>query len=102
MDNNHDARLTSSELEKMVFDIHDRLLVIEDKLGLPMSGIERVIVRDIAGRREDQRLAEERRATAYHAAHVEAEKAGHRWPLDVFTPRLNAGEFDATPMPNGR
>jgi hypothetical protein len=68
---------------------------------LPLSAIERVIVRDIARRREEALLADKRRNDAFQAAKVEAEKAGHRGPLDVFTHRLNAGEFDAPPRPNG-
>jgi hypothetical protein len=87
-------RFTPVELEKMVLSLSDRLAVVEDKLDLPMSYVDKVMARDIARRREEARIADDRRLAAFRAAEAEAEQVGHRGPLDAFTRRLNAGEFE--------
>jgi hypothetical protein len=94
---NDTARFTPAELEKIVLGFSDRLAVIEDKLGLPMSAVDKALARDFARRREEHRLAETRRDEAYQAARAEAEKLGHRGPLDVFTHQLATGAFDPPP-----
>jgi hypothetical protein len=96
------ARYTLAELERIVLSFNDRLVVIEDRLGLPMSAVDRAIARDIARRREEALLADARRNEAFRQAQAEAEKVGHRGPLDIFTRKLNAGEFEPPrSRPNG-
>jgi hypothetical protein len=100
MDDNA-ARFTHADLEKMVFALSDRLLIVEDKLGLPMSYVEKILVGAIARRKEEARLADARRNEAFLEAKLEAEKVGHRGPLDEFVHRMNAGEFETPARPNG-
>jgi hypothetical protein len=95
--NNDAARFTHAELEKMLFAMSDRLLVVEAKLGLPLSYVEKMIADIIFKEREERRLAEAHRLEAFREAQAEAERAGCRTPLDEYALRLQAGEFDAPP-----
>jgi hypothetical protein len=97
MNDDNAPRFTPAELEKIVFGLNDRLLVVESRLGMPMSVIDKMVVEDITRRREEAKAAETRRNEAFYAARAEAEKAGDRGPLDAFTRRLNAGEFEPKP-----
>jgi hypothetical protein len=101
MDHDNAARFTHVELEKMLLAISDRLLVVEAKLGLPLSYVEETIADGLVREREERRLAEIRRLEAFRVASAEAEQLGHRGPLDEYTLRLRAGEFEPPPRPNG-
>jgi hypothetical protein len=100
--NDNAARFTHAELEQVVLAISDRLLVIEDRLGLPMSYVEKIIADGLVKEREERRLAETRRIEAFRMAQAEAERVGCRTPLDEYALRLRAGEFEPpTRRPNG-
>jgi hypothetical protein len=101
MDSNSAARFTHADLEQMVFALSDRRLVVEDRLGLPLSVVDRIQVEGVIRRKEEARLAEARRNDAFREAKAEAERVGHRGPLDEFTRRLHAGEFEPPSRTNG-
>jgi hypothetical protein len=86
---------------EMLRDIARRLLIVEAKLGLPMSYIDQIMVQDILKRQEERRAAHEQetadKIAALHEAEAEAERVGHRGPLDAFTLRVRRGEFDRYP-----
>jgi hypothetical protein len=83
----------------MLGNIADRLLVLEDKVGVPITYIERLRLRDLGRILGRERESRGRRQEAWAQAKAEAERVGHRGPIDDFTRRLKAGEFD---RPNGR
>jgi hypothetical protein len=91
----------AARLERVGADLHAvmsrfglRLLVVEDRLGLPMTAIERALVQQEWKRRQAARDADARRTQAFHEAEIEAARVGHQGPLEEFTWRLHAGEFD--------
>jgi hypothetical protein len=74
---------------------NERLLIIEDSLGLSMAYIDKLIVDDVLKSREAAKAAEEAKITAFHEAEAEAERVGKSKPIDDFAWRLKAGEFES-------
>jgi hypothetical protein len=94
------ARLdrVEAELYEALGAFSVRLSIIEDKLGLPMSYVDRIFAQHEVKRRQTAREAVIRRDEAFHKAEAEAARVGDNGPLDRFVQRLKAGEFD---RPNG-
>jgi hypothetical protein len=84
----------------MMRDISLRLLQVEAALDFPMSIAEHCIAtKALADRKaalDASRQANLERNKAFHRAEAEAERVGHRGPIDDFVRKLKAGEYEAT------
>lgn len=82
------------DLPDALHDLHARLLILEHRLGLPMSVADRMIVEAMVQRRADERESARRRDEEFGKAKAEAERVGSYEPIDAFVRKLKRGEFD--------
>jgi hypothetical protein len=81
-----------TELEELR-GLHERVLMLEAGFKAPMSIANGLIAQAL----DERRRAHAYRVEALNKAKVEAERVGHRGPVDDFVRRLKAGEFDQAP-----
>jgi hypothetical protein len=84
----------SEYLEAAVHDLNMRILWLEKLVGVPMSVVDRIIADEAYKRRRAPSEMARRCMEAGREAMAEAERVGHRGPIDRFVRRLKAGEFD--------
>jgi hypothetical protein len=82
------------DLPRLVHDVYDRLLIVEHKLGLPMSFVDRMLAEEMLRRRQARLEADARRDAAFRKAKTEAESLGHNGPVDDFVRELRRGAFE--------
>jgi hypothetical protein len=88
--------MSDSDLERLdaaLADINARLIWLEIKAGVPMSQLDRMIAKAMDARRRAPIEQARRNIEAFHEAEAEAERAGHRGPIDRFLQRLKAGRI---------
>jgi hypothetical protein len=82
------------DLTQRVRALEDRVLMLEAGLRAPMSPMDRQIAKAFDQKRWEPHEEARCRLEAFRKAQAEAERLGHRGPIDAFMRRLNAGEFD--------
>jgi hypothetical protein len=85
------ARL--ERLEEMSIELDYRLLWLEDRAGVPMSIIERLIAQRAVEQRRRPSQDRDLRLEAFRGALAEAERTGTNAPIDRFVQKLKAGGF---------
>jgi hypothetical protein len=88
-----DRRTRADSLGDEFYDLAMRVLWLEHRAGEPMSIVDEIMAKSA---REERRrpFGGGRRFAEYNKAMAEAERIGHREPIDEFVRRLRAGEFD--------
>jgi hypothetical protein len=88
-------------VETMLIDLSNRVLMLEAGYRAPLSHVDRSIARSLDEKRWEPHNDAQRRLEAFKRAETEAERVGHRGPVDNFMRKLKAGEFDRHSRHNG-
>jgi hypothetical protein len=89
------------DLIERVRMLEERVLMLEAGHHAPLSYVDRIIAQDLDKKRREPHEEARRRLEAFKRAEDEAERVGHRGPVDDLMQKLKRGEIDRHPRHNG-